>query len=110
MTSMDALMDKVESALTSAEPEALFTLARHQGVLLKKLKELPVPRESATSLALTLERSRRLALRIEGEMDNIRSLLTASANKKRIRGAYARPYEQTVPFTSGAVDPSRSFE
>ncbi|WP_236893123.1 hypothetical protein [Desulfoluna limicola] len=92
ITAMEALMDEVESALDSAEPEALFTMARHQADLLEKLKELPVPQEIADPLARTLERSRHLALRIEAEMDAIRSLLTASANKKRISGAYASSY------------------
>lgn len=92
ITAMEALMDEVESSLDSADPDALFTMARHQAALLEKLKELPVPQERAESLARTLERSRHLALRIEGEMDAIRSLLTASANKKRISGAYASAY------------------
>lgn len=85
-------MDQAESTLDSAEPDALFTLAQHQAALLEKLREHTVPQEHAAALAHALERSRRLALRIEGEMDAIRSRLTASANKKRIRGAYDTPY------------------
>lgn len=89
---MGTLMDQVEATLTSAEPEALAALARHQAALLEKLRTHPVTGEFAESLALTLARSRRLAERIAGEMETIRTLLTASANKKRIRGAYASRY------------------
>ncbi|WP_300674444.1 hypothetical protein [Desulfoluna sp.] len=89
INSMAALMDRVESILASDDPDTLFALARQQTALLDQLKKLTVPPESAASLTRTLERSRHLALRIEGEMDAIRSLLTTSANKKRLRGAYA---------------------
>lgn len=92
MASMEALMDRVEETLTSAEPEALSTLARHQADLMNTLRTLPVDQGHAEALSRILERSRNLALRIEGEMEAIRSQLTASANKKRIRGAYASPY------------------
>lgn len=85
-------MVQAESTLDSAEPEELFTLARHQAALLQKLKAHTVPQEHAAALTCAMERSQRLALRIEEEMDDIRSLLTASGNKKRINGAYAAPY------------------
>lgn len=89
---MEALMEQVDSALASAEPEDLFTLARHQADLLTQLKGCTVTEESAAALSRALEKSRHLARRIEDEMDEIRSRLTASANKKRIRGAYAAPH------------------
>ena len=92
ITAMETLMARAESILDSAEPDALFSLARHQAALLEKLKEHPVPQEHAAALTHAMERSRDLALRIEEEMDVIRSLLTASGNKKRINGAYAAPY------------------
>jgi hypothetical protein len=89
---METLMGQAESILDSAEPDTLLTLARHQAALLDKLKGRPVAPEHTAALAHAMERSRQLALRIEGEMNSIRSLLTASANKKRISGAYAAPY------------------
>ncbi|WP_180140502.1 hypothetical protein [Desulfoluna butyratoxydans] len=92
MARMEALMDQVEASLSSADPEALFTLARRQADLVGELKKLPMDRSHAELLSRILERSRHLAQRIEEEMDAIRSQLTASANKKRIRGAYASPY------------------
>lgn len=89
---METLMGQVESALASADPEDLFTLARRQADLLSQLKGCPVTEENAPALSRALEKSRHLARRIEGEMAEIRSRLTASSNKKRIRNAYAPPH------------------
>ena len=89
---MEALLDEAESTLNSAESGAILTMAQHQAELLKRLKECPINPESAPPLARALKRSRHLAQCIEAEMEAIRSLLTASANKKRIKGAYTAPY------------------
>lgn len=92
ITAMEALMEQAESILDSAEPDVLFTLAQRQAALMDKLKEHAVPQKHTAALTHAMERSLRLALRIEEEMDVIRSLLTTSANKKRISGAYAPTY------------------
>ncbi len=89
---MEALLDEAKSTLNFAEPEAIVAMARHQATLLKRLEECPRSPESAPLLKRALKKSRHLALCIEAEMDTIRALLTASANKKRITGAYAAPY------------------
>lgn len=91
LETLERLLDQAESTLDSAEPDAIFTMAQHHADLLERLKKSAVTAENTSSLAQALDRSRTIALHIEKEMESIRTLLTASANKKRITGAYAAP-------------------